>query len=82
MWDVRSLVSVLDCYPANVPLSVDIQQSVLIEIASLCDLRLAKLDVERVGVLKILNLHELCGASQIPAAPLAQVANRFVCKGV
>jgi hypothetical protein len=57
MWDVRSLVSMLNRQPADVPLIVDIQQSVLIEIASFCDLRLAKLDVERVGVLKILNLH-------------------------
>lgn len=57
MWDVRSLVSMLNRHPANIPLSVDIQQSVLIEIACLCDLRFAKLDVERVGALEMLNLH-------------------------
>lgn len=54
---LNSLLRVLNSNPADVTLSVDIEQRVLIEVARLCDLGTTKLDVERISVLEVTYLH-------------------------
>src|SRR5213593_4091547 len=56
-WNIGALAGVLDGNPANVAVSVNIQQSVLVQIPGLGDLGFFKLDVERVSILEISDLH-------------------------
>src|SRR5712691_10459290 len=58
VWNVlHSLLRVLDRNPADIALRIDIKERVLIEVTRLCDRRASKLDVERIGVLEVTNLH-------------------------
>jgi hypothetical protein len=50
---------VFDGNAANVPFSIDIQESVLVEITSLGDFCGAKLYVQGIGVLEVFDLHGL-----------------------
>lgn len=56
---VRTLLSVLYGNRANLTLPVEIQQRVLVEITRLGNLDFAKLDVQSVGLGKILDSHRL-----------------------
>jgi hypothetical protein len=53
------LAGVLDSDPANITVAIYVQQSVLVQVPGLCDFGWSKLNVKRVGVLKVLNLHGL-----------------------
>ena len=57
--DVREirLSCVFDREAAYLPLAVEIEKRVLVQISSFSDLNGAKLDVKSVGVAKMLNLH-------------------------
>src|SRR5437879_13603418 len=57
MREVGSFPSVLDSESTNVPLSIDVELGVRIEILGLDDAPGPELDVEGVGVLEVLDLH-------------------------
>ena len=57
--EVRPVFGVLDGDAANVTIPINVEQRVFIQVAGLGHFRGAKLDVQRVGVLKILDLHGL-----------------------
>ena len=58
VWNVlHSLLGVLHSNPADVTFSVDIKLRILVEVARLCDVGTAELDIERISVLEITNLH-------------------------
>ena len=58
MWNVlHPLPRMLHGNATDFALGIHVQQGVFIEIARFGHRRRSKLDVERVGVLKILNLH-------------------------
>src|SRR5262245_11831683 len=55
--EVGALSCVLYCNAANVAVRINIEQRVLVQILGLCDLNGSKLDIQGIGVLKILDLH-------------------------
>lgn len=56
--NVSTLTGVLDRYAADIAVLIEIQNSVLIEILRLGYLGCLELDIERVSVLKIFDVHD------------------------
>jgi hypothetical protein len=57
--NVGAFACVLDSDPADLSFSINIQESVLVEVASLGDIHFPELDMQRIGILEVLNLHGL-----------------------
>ena len=57
MRNVRPRLGVLHGHRANVPLAIEVEDRILIQVLRFSDFRLAELDIERVGVLKVFYLH-------------------------
>ena len=55
--DFGAIFGVLDRHGAEVAIFIEVEKRILIEIAGLMHLDIAKLDVKRVGILEIFNLH-------------------------
>jgi hypothetical protein len=55
--DVRSILGVLDRDCADVAAAIDVKLRILVQIPSLGDVPSLELDVERIGVTEILDLH-------------------------
>lgn len=59
MWNIRSIPSMFDSHGADVSILVDIESRVLIEIPGFCHFCRLEFNVERVGVLEILDDYSL-----------------------
>jgi hypothetical protein len=57
--DVRAIGSMFHRHRADVATNVDIQDCILIQVSCLSDLGSLKFDVQRIGILKVLNFHGL-----------------------
>jgi len=58
VWNVFDpLLSVLNRNAANLAFGVKVEKRVLVQIACLCHVPAAKLDVKRVSVFEVLDLH-------------------------
>src|SRR5207249_3311983 len=55
--NLRTVACVFDREAADFAFSINIQKSVLVEVTSLRNLGSPKFDMQRIGVLKILNFH-------------------------
>jgi hypothetical protein len=55
--NVDTFARVLDGDATDFAFSINVQNSVLVEVASFHNLGRSKFDVQRIGVLKVLNLH-------------------------
>ena len=93
LWNLRAVFRVLDGDAADVAVAVQVQQGIRVEVGRLRHVHRAKLDVERVRVLKILDFHgrkerskrALCTVLQserkhsalLPAQPLQPSQGRF-----
>ena len=58
-WNIGTLPRVLDRNAADVAVAIHIQKSILVQVLGLGDLGCLELNVKRVRVLEILNLHGL-----------------------
>ena len=57
LWNLGTVFGMLNRDPANVALRIQVQERVLVEVLGFGHLGGAKLDVQRVGVLKVFDLH-------------------------
>jgi len=57
--DAGPITRVFDRDAADVALSIDIQERILVEVSCLGDFSRSKLDIQRISVLEIFNLHAL-----------------------
>ena len=55
--DIGTVAGVLDGHCHDLTRGIDIEQGVFVEISRFADLALAEFDIERIGVLKILDVH-------------------------
>jgi hypothetical protein len=69
-WDVSALAGVLDSDPANITVTIHVQQGVLVQVSGLCHFGWSKLNVKGVCVLKVLNFHGLNELSKKASYPL------------
>jgi len=59
MGNIRAIGSLFHRHRTDVATNVDIQDCILIQASCLSDLGSSKLDVQRIGILKVLNFHGL-----------------------
>ena len=59
MRNVGSIFGVLNRDTANVPLLIQVQECVLVEVSGFRNVSGTELDIQRIGVSKVFNLHAL-----------------------
>jgi hypothetical protein len=57
VWEVRAFSSVLDRNSADASTSIDVELRVLVQISRLSDVADTEFNVQRIGVLEVLDLH-------------------------
>ena len=70
----RPLARVLDGYPANVSLPIQIENRILIQVPRLGNVRGLELDVKAVGLWKVFDLHGLNLRSKKAGEPFHHLA--------